>query len=118
MHVLTLRAQPHPRGYTVELISVRNGRLRANLSACSGCLPTEVVYHACTKQSSTCCVGALFLNKVISLNGTYTEYKTIFMEKKVVRSTIYNGACLARFVSLQSISHKAAVASLSLTDGH
>ena len=56
----------------------------------------------------------LFLNKVISLNGTYIEYKTIFMEKKVVRSTIYNGACLpAWFVALQSISHKAAVASLS-----
>ena len=35
------------------------------------------------------------------------------MEKKVVRSTIYNGACLLSFVSLQSISHKAAVASLS-----
>ena len=28
----------------------------------------------------------IFLNKVIALNGTYTEYKTIFMEKKVVRS--------------------------------
>ena len=37
------------------------------------------------------------------------------MEKKVVRSTIYNGACLPGFVSLQSISHKAAVASLSLS---
>ena len=37
----------------------------------------------------------------------------IFMEKKVVCSTIYNGACLPGFVSLQSISHKAAVASLS-----
>ena len=35
------------------------------------------------------------------------------MEKKVVCSTIYNGACLPGFVSLQSISHKAAVASLS-----
>ena len=35
------------------------------------------------------------------------------MEKKVVRSTIYNGACLPGFVSLQSISQKAAVASLS-----
>ena len=53
VHVLTLRAQPHPRGYTVELISLRNGSPRANLNACSGCLPTEVVYHACTKQSST-----------------------------------------------------------------
>ena len=86
MHVLTLRAQPHPRGYTVELISLRNGSPRANLNACSGCLPREVVYHACTKQSSTWRVAALFLNKVIALNGTYTEYKTIFMEKKVVRS--------------------------------
>ena len=28
----------------------------------------------------------LFLNKVKALNGTYTEYKTIFMEKKVVCS--------------------------------
>ena len=37
------------------------------------------------------------------------------MEKKVVRSTIYSGACLPGFVSLQSISHKAAVASLSLS---
>ena len=36
------------------------------------------------------------------------------MEKKVVRSTIYNGTCLPGFVSLQSISHKAAMASLSL----
>ena len=53
MHVLMLRAQPHPRGYTVELISVRNGSPRANLNACSGCLPTEVMYHACTKQSLT-----------------------------------------------------------------
>ena len=53
MHVLTLRAQPHPRGYTVEFISLRNGSPRANLNACSGCLPTEAVYHACTKQSST-----------------------------------------------------------------
>ena len=35
------------------------------------------------------------------------------MEKKVVRSTIYNGACLPGFVSLQSVSHKAAVVSLS-----
>ena len=35
------------------------------------------------------------------------------MEKKVVRSTIYNGACLPGFVSLHTISHKAAVASLS-----
>ena len=49
---------------------------------------------------------------------SYTEYKPIFMEKKVVRSTIYNGACLPGFVSLQSISHKVAVASLSLTVGH
>ena len=45
----------------------------------------------------------------------YTEYKMIFMETKVVRSTIYNGACLSGFFSLQSISHKAAVASLSLS---
>ena len=45
----------------------------------------------------------------------YTEYKTIFMEKKVVRSTIYNGARLPGFVSLQSVSHKAAVASLSIS---
>ena len=37
------------------------------------------------------------------------------MEKKVVRSTIYIGACLSGFVSLQSISHKAAVASLALS---
>ena len=35
------------------------------------------------------------------------------MEKKVVRSTIYNGACLPGFVSRHTISHKAAVASLS-----
>ena len=35
------------------------------------------------------------------------------MEKKVVRSTIYNGACLPGFVSLQSMSHKATAASLS-----
>ena len=117
MHVLTLRAQPHPRGYTVELISVRNGSPRANLNACSGCLPTEVVYHACTKQSSTWCVGALFLNKVISLNGTYTEYKTIFMEKKVVRSTIYNGACLPG-LSLFRVSHTRLRWPLSLTVGH
>src|SRR3954462_12380141 len=53
VHVLTLRAQPHPRGYTVELISIRNGSRRANLKSCSSCLPMEVVYHACTKQSST-----------------------------------------------------------------
>ena len=46
----------------------------------------------------------------------YTEYKTIFMEKKVVRSTIYNGACLPG-LSLFRVSHKAAVASLSLTVG-
>ena len=32
MHVLTLRAQPHPRGYTVELISLRNGSPHANLN--------------------------------------------------------------------------------------
>ena len=31
----------------------------------------------------------LFLNKVISLNGTYIEYKPIFMEEKVVRSSEY-----------------------------
>ena len=37
------------------------------------------------------------------------------MEKKVVRSTIYNGACLPEFVSLHIISHKVAVASLSLS---
>ena len=104
MHVLTLRAQPHPRGYTVELISVRNGSPRANLNACSGCLPTEVVYHACTKQSSTWCVGALFLNKVISLNGTYTEYKTIFMEKKVVRSLYTMDPCVPG-LSLFRVSH-------------
>ena len=97
----------------MELISLRNGSPRANLNACSSCLPREVVYHACTEQSSTSCVGALFLNKVISLNGTYTEYKMIFTERKVVRSTIYNGACLPGFVSHQSISHKATVASLS-----
>ena len=35
------------------------------------------------------------------------------MDKKVVRSTIYNGACLVCL--FQSILHKAAVASLSLT---
>ena len=35
------------------------------------------------------------------------------MEKKVVRSTIYNGACVPGFVSRHTISHKAAVASLS-----
>ena len=46
----------------------------------------------------------LFLNKVIALNGTYTEYKMIFMEKKVVRSTIYNGACLPG-LSLFRVSH-------------
>ena len=39
----------------------------------------------------------------------------VFMEKMVVRSTIYNGSCLPGFVSLQSISHMAAVASLSLS---
>ena len=53
VHVLTLRAQPHPRGYMVELISLRNGRPRANLNAFSGCLPREIVYHTCTEQSST-----------------------------------------------------------------
>ena len=47
-----------------------------------------------------------------------TEYKMIFIEKKEIRSTIYNGACLPGFFSLQSISHKAAVASLSLAVGH
>ena len=104
MHILTLRAQPHPRRYTVELISLRNGSPRANLNACSGFLPREVVYHACTKQSSTWRIAALFLNKVIELNGMYTEYKMIFMEKKVVRSTIYNGACLPG-LSLFRVSH-------------
>ena len=44
----------------------------------------------------------------------YTEYNTIFMEKKVFRSTIYNGAYLPGVVSLHNISHKAAVASLAL----
>ena len=34
----------------------------------------------------------------------YIEYKTIFMEKKVVRSTIYNGACLPG-LSLFRVSH-------------
>ena len=37
VHVLTLHAQPHPRGYAVELISLRSGSPRANLNACSGC---------------------------------------------------------------------------------
>ena len=74
-------------------------------------------YHACTKQSSTWSIGALFLNKVIALNGTYTEYKTIFMEKKVVRSTIYNGACLPG-LSLFRVSHTRLRWPLSLTVGH
>ena len=46
----------------------------------------------------------LFLNKVIALNATYIEYKMIFMEKTVVRSTIYNGACLPG-LSLFRVSH-------------
>ena len=46
----------------------------------------------------------IFLNKVIPLNGTYTEYKMIFMEKKVVRSTIYNRAYLPS-LSLLRVSH-------------
>ena len=43
----------------------------------------------------------------------HTEYKTIVIEKKEIRSTIYNVACLPGFVSHHTISHKAAVASLS-----
>ena len=140
-HVLPSLSQPHPRGYTVELISLRNGSPPANLNACRGCLPREVVYHACTKQSSTCHVAALFLNKVIALNGTYTEYKMIFMEKKVVRSLYtMEPACLVCRSSEYltqgcgglSLSHRwslirphpvrrgkgSAVASLSLTVGH
>ena len=42
-----------------------------------------------------------------------TEYKTIFVGKKEIHSTTYNGACLPGFVSCHTISHKAAVASLS-----
>ena len=45
-----------------------------------------------------------------------TEYETIVVGKKrKIRSTIYNGACLPGFVSRHTISHKAAVASLSLS---
>ena len=45
-----------------------------------------------------------------------TEYKTIVVGKKQkIRSTIYNGACLPGFVSRHTISHKVAVASLSLS---
>jgi hypothetical protein len=42
-----------------------------------------------------------------------TEYKMIVIRKKEICSTIYNGACLPGFVSRHTISHKAAVASLS-----
>ena len=38
-----------------------------------------------TKFDLTHC--RVILNEVIELNGTYTEYKTIFMEEKVVRSS-------------------------------
>ena len=31
-HVLTPLSQPHPRGYTVELISIRKGSPRGNLT--------------------------------------------------------------------------------------
>ena len=37
----------------------------------------------------------------------------IVIGKNEIRSTIYNGACLPGFVSRHTISHKAAVASLS-----
>ena len=37
------------------------------------------------------------------------EYKTIVIEKKVIRSTIYNGACLLGLVCIHSLSHKMAV---------
>ena len=70
------------------------------------------MYHACTKQSSTCRVGALFLNKVIVLNGTYIEYKMIFMKNGSPLHYI-QWSLPAWFVALQSISHKAAVAPLS-----
>ena len=56
-----------------------------------------------TKLDLTRC-RVIFLNKVIALNGTYTEYKTIFMEKKVVRCTIYNGASLPG-LSIFRVSH-------------
>ena len=32
MHVLTSRSRPHPRGYTVEFVSVRKGSPRDNLT--------------------------------------------------------------------------------------
>jgi hypothetical protein len=42
-----------------------------------------------------------------------TEYKMIIVGKKEIGSTRYNGAFLPGFVSRHTISHKAAVASLS-----
>ena len=47
------------------------------------------------------------------LNGTYTEYKMIFMEKKVVRSTIYNGASLPGFLSSEYLTQGCGGLSLS-----
>ena len=41
--------------------------------------------------------------------------KNDFYEEKRSPLTIYNGACLPGFVSRHTISHKAAVASLSLS---
>ena len=47
-----------------------------------------------------------------------TQNKNNFYGEKGSPLTIYNGALRAWFVALQSISHKAVVASLSVTVGH
>ena len=45
-HVLPSLSQPHPRGYTVELISVRKGSPRGNLTR-------VLVFHLVEGGSST-----------------------------------------------------------------
>ena len=56
MHVLTLRAQPHPRGYTVELISLRNGSPRANLTRVLVVHLVEGGSSTTGEQTNTCYV--------------------------------------------------------------
>ena len=76
------RSRPHPRAYKVEFISVQKGSPHDNLTRVAIVYSKEGRVPRVDGTKFDLIVGVLFLSKVILLNGTHTEYKMIFMEKK------------------------------------
>ena len=76
MHVLKLRAQPHPRGYTVELISVEKGSPRGNLARVLVVHLVEV--GSSTTGEQTNCDLTCYVKKRGKPCGAYLRGKALY----------------------------------------